>query len=591
MPQRLGDLLVKEKVITSEQLEQAYKFQKDTHTLEFALVKLGFLSDEDVTNFKSRQYGVPAINNLSYLEIDPAVVKLIPYETAKWLQILPMSRVGSSLTIAMVDPINVFAKDEIKFMTGFNIEPVVASESSIIEGIEKAYGTSKDGTRKVERVDLADGRKASDVTNSPDGTVKERGMPQSVHPLDNWFYRKPRIQQAGIEAILIDEPWGQFLSKHHHWTTDEVVRVRCLLRPQPEDIEQFLARAVFDGEPPSSSSLDAWRRPEEECFAGCVPQVSSWPNDIFHFSCKFDATVHGASRLWGCTAREFTSEWALFSVHGDERLPEGVVPQGFNQYPLGFIKNSQYLKSAALLLSKALNHGDQFSGSSLWKATSIVGNIAPEEVYRMLLASCGFGTSRVLRMSADTLKEHRPTGAEYGYETIENVYQLGKDYEFCPICNHVNEARSYDIGMCQHFVGKYGEGEIGDNLGVFSNFEHEWTSLLTWCEEKVDELGEPKLERLVSKACRKLKLPREVAKLLTEDPRDPQCDAICAFQKLFDLKAGKDYMGIFYNLYFETPGQIEKLTKSLGRMSQLLQGGKLDSHRNVPAVLDNQSEP
>src|SRR5208282_4766042 len=101
-------------------------------------------------------------------------------------------------------------------------------------GIEKAYGTSKDGTRKVERVDLADGRKASDVTNSPDGTVKERGMPQSVHPLDNWFYRKPRIQQAGIEAILIDEPWGQFLSKHHHWTTDEVVRVRCLLRPQPE---------------------------------------------------------------------------------------------------------------------------------------------------------------------------------------------------------------------------------------------------------------------------------------------------------------------------------------------------------------------
>jgi hypothetical protein len=173
--QRLGDLLVKKKVITSEQLEQATKFQKDTDTrLASALVKLGFLSDEDVTNFLSRQYGVPAIN-LSHLEIDPAVVKLIPYETAKVYQILPLSRVGDLLTIAMVDPTNVFAMDDIKFMTGFNIERVVASESSIIEGIDKAYGTSKDATRKVERVDFADGRKAFDVTTLPDGTVKGRG--------------------------------------------------------------------------------------------------------------------------------------------------------------------------------------------------------------------------------------------------------------------------------------------------------------------------------------------------------------------------------------------------------------------------------
>jgi type IV pilus assembly protein PilB len=144
MSQRLGDLLVKEKVITPEQLEQATKLQKEQHLrLASALVKLGFLSDEDVTNFLSRQYGVPAIN-LSYFEIDPAVVKLIPYETAKRYQILPLSRVGASLTIAMVDPTNVFAMDDIKFMTGFNIEPVVASESSIIEGIDKAYGTSKE---------------------------------------------------------------------------------------------------------------------------------------------------------------------------------------------------------------------------------------------------------------------------------------------------------------------------------------------------------------------------------------------------------------------------------------------------------------
>jgi type IV pilus assembly protein PilB len=163
MSQRLGDLLVKEKVITTEQLEQAIKLQKESHSrLASALVKLGFLSDEDVTNFLSRQYGVPAIN-LSYFEIDPAVVKLIPYETAKRYQILPLSRVGASLTIAMVDPTNVFAMDDIKFMTGFNIEPVVASESSIIEGIEKAYGVSKEAELEQVMQSMNDLGEGSDI--------------------------------------------------------------------------------------------------------------------------------------------------------------------------------------------------------------------------------------------------------------------------------------------------------------------------------------------------------------------------------------------------------------------------------------------
>src|SRR6266568_5153498 len=142
MSQRLGDLLVKEKIITPEQLQQAMKVQKENSCrLGSALVKLNLLSDEDVTNFLSRQYGVPAIN-LSYFEIDPSVVKLVPFETAKRYQILPLSRVGASLTIAMVDPTNVFAMDDIKFMTGYNIEPVVASENAIMEGIDKAYNAA-----------------------------------------------------------------------------------------------------------------------------------------------------------------------------------------------------------------------------------------------------------------------------------------------------------------------------------------------------------------------------------------------------------------------------------------------------------------
>jgi type IV pilus assembly protein PilB len=144
MSQRLGDLLVKANVINAEQLEQALREQKASNArLGSILVKLGFVSDEDVTNFLSRQYGVPAIN-LSYFEIDPAVVKLVPQETARRYQILPLSRVGASLTIAMVDPTNVFAMDDIKFMTGFNIEPVVASETAILAAIEKAYGSTQE---------------------------------------------------------------------------------------------------------------------------------------------------------------------------------------------------------------------------------------------------------------------------------------------------------------------------------------------------------------------------------------------------------------------------------------------------------------
>jgi len=150
MSGKLGEILIKEKVISSEQLKQALEFQKTNGgRLGYALVKLGFLSDDEVTAVLSRQYGVPSIN-LAYFEVDPNVIKLIPMETAMKYQILPLSRVGSSLTVAMVDPTNVFAMDDIKFMTGFNIEPVVASEAAIGEAIKKHYGSVEDVERKKE---------------------------------------------------------------------------------------------------------------------------------------------------------------------------------------------------------------------------------------------------------------------------------------------------------------------------------------------------------------------------------------------------------------------------------------------------------
>jgi type IV pilus assembly protein PilB len=141
MPVRIGELLLKEKRITPEQLQEVLAFQKaNGGKLGLILVKLGFAKDEEITALLSKQYGVPSIN-LHQFEIDPAVIKLIPPETAQKYQIIPLSRAGATLTIAMTDPTNVFAMDDIKFMTGYNVEPVVASDGAVNDALEKYYPT------------------------------------------------------------------------------------------------------------------------------------------------------------------------------------------------------------------------------------------------------------------------------------------------------------------------------------------------------------------------------------------------------------------------------------------------------------------
>jgi type IV pilus assembly protein PilB len=145
MSSRLGEILIKESLITSDQLRQALEHQKaNGGRLGTCLMKLGFISDDEITGVLSRQYGVPSIN-LKFYEVDASVIKLIPQDTAVRYQIVPLSRVGSTLTIAMTDPTNVFAMDDIKFMTGFNVEPVVASETAIAEAISKFYGEVQSG--------------------------------------------------------------------------------------------------------------------------------------------------------------------------------------------------------------------------------------------------------------------------------------------------------------------------------------------------------------------------------------------------------------------------------------------------------------
>jgi type IV pilus assembly protein PilB len=139
MPVRIGELLLKEKRITPAQLQEALTYQKTNGgKLGFNLVHLGFVKDEEITALLSKQYGVPSIN-LAQFDIDPAIVKLIPSETAQKYQIVPLSRAGATLTIAMTDPTNVFAMDDIKFMTGYNVEPVVASETAVTDALARYY--------------------------------------------------------------------------------------------------------------------------------------------------------------------------------------------------------------------------------------------------------------------------------------------------------------------------------------------------------------------------------------------------------------------------------------------------------------------
>jgi type IV pilus assembly protein PilB len=138
--EKLGKLIVNAQLITEEQLQKSLLVQKkEGGRLGSILVRLGFIDEAKLLKFLSQQYGVPAAD-LTKIEIDPAVVKLVPAEVVKKYLVVPIKRMGATLSLAMVDPSDVFAIDDIKFMTGYNVEPIIAAESSVIELINKYYG-------------------------------------------------------------------------------------------------------------------------------------------------------------------------------------------------------------------------------------------------------------------------------------------------------------------------------------------------------------------------------------------------------------------------------------------------------------------
>ena len=136
---RLGDLLVAERLISEDQLKQALSEQKGkTEKLGSILARLGFITEEQLIGFLSRQYGIPSIT-LNNVDVDSETLRLVPAPIARKYEVLPIKRIGGTLTLAMADPTNVFALDDVAFMTSLQILPVVAPQAAIRAAIEKAY--------------------------------------------------------------------------------------------------------------------------------------------------------------------------------------------------------------------------------------------------------------------------------------------------------------------------------------------------------------------------------------------------------------------------------------------------------------------
>ena len=169
MAKKLGAMLVDASVITEEQLKEALECQM-THggRLGSNLVKLGMVEEEDLRNFLSQQHGVSTID-LTQTSLDPLVVNLITPSVAKQHHIVPVSKSGNVLTIAMADPLDIFAIEDVKFMTGLNVVPMVTTETQIQHKLEEVYGLHEGAAEGSLAMVLQDMEQEEDVAVLADG--------------------------------------------------------------------------------------------------------------------------------------------------------------------------------------------------------------------------------------------------------------------------------------------------------------------------------------------------------------------------------------------------------------------------------------
>jgi len=220
--ERIGELLVKENLLSAEQLAKA---REESRTkggrLGAQITSLGYLDENELTDFVAKQYGVPSIN-LDEFEIESSVIQLIPEEVASKHTVIPVNRAGSTLILATADPSNIFGLDDIKFLTGYNIQPVVASEEAIRRAIDRNYDQTTsiedvmgdfddsdiDLVSDVDEVDISELAKASEdapvvklVNLILTDAVKKSASDVHVEPYEKHFRVRLRIDGVLYEVM------------------------------------------------------------------------------------------------------------------------------------------------------------------------------------------------------------------------------------------------------------------------------------------------------------------------------------------------------------------------------------------------------
>ncbi|PYM68188.1 MAG: type IV-A pilus assembly ATPase PilB, partial [Candidatus Rokuibacteriota bacterium] len=215
---RLGDLLVADGLLTPAQLQKALGEQRgSTEKLGSILIKLGFINEEQLIGFLSRQYGVPSIT-LAQLEIDPAVLRLVPAPIAKKYEVIPVRKMGNSLALAMADPTNVFALDDIAFMTNLQVLPLVASQTAVRKAIDRNYESRTEAMQTVMQ-DISSDLENVEVVDGED----ESGTKVDVFELKESADEAPVVKL--VNMVLVDAI-QKGASDIHFETYEKVFRIR-----------------------------------------------------------------------------------------------------------------------------------------------------------------------------------------------------------------------------------------------------------------------------------------------------------------------------------------------------------------------------
>src|SRR2546425_821870 len=215
---RLGDLLVADGLLTPAQLQKALGEQRgSTEKLGSILIKLGFINEEQLIGFLSRQYGVPSIT-LAQLEIDPTVLRLVPAPTARKYEVIPVRKMGNSLAVAMADPTNVFALDDIAFMTNLQVLPLVASQTAIRKAIDRNYQSKTEAIASVMQ-DISSDLANIEVVEGEEDT----GSKVDVFELKESADEAPVVKL--VNMVLVDAI-QKGASDVHFVTYEKVFRIR-----------------------------------------------------------------------------------------------------------------------------------------------------------------------------------------------------------------------------------------------------------------------------------------------------------------------------------------------------------------------------